>query len=111
MDANTQGGNPNFVTANDYMYIPRAAMAGGQVLDSSLNPYTPSAGQTQVVPRLTVDSNDFFYFMDAYIAYYGSSPTYNPYADINADGSINGNDFLGFMGAYVYYYTTYAPTH
>ncbi len=110
LDANVQGSNPNFVAANDYMVIPRAAMAGGHVLDSNLAPYTPAAGQTQVVPRLVVDSNDFFYFMDAYIAYY-SSHIYNPYADINAQGKIDGNSFLGFMSAYVYYYTTYAPTH
>lgn len=110
LDANVQGGNPNFVTSNDYMDMPRAAMAGGHVKDSNLADYTPAAGQTQTVPRLVVDSNDFFYFMDAYIAYYGSH-IYNPYADINAQGKIDGNSFLGFMSAYVYYYTTYAPTH
>ncbi len=112
VDMNQSGhaNNPNFVTANDYMAMPRAAMAGGHVLDSNLGNYTAAAGQTQVVPRLVVDSNDFFYFMDAYIAYY-SSHIYNPYADINAQGKIDGNSFLGFMSAYVYYYTTYAPTH
>ncbi len=110
LDANVVGSNPDFVTANDYMAMPRAAMAGGPVLDSNLASITPAAGQTQIVPRLVVDSNDFFYFMDAYIAYYGSH-IYNPYADINAQGTINGNSFLGFMSAYVYYYTTYAPTH
>ena len=62
--------NPNFVSDNNYMVMPRAAMAGGPVLNSALAGYTPLAGQTQTVPRLVVDANDFFYFTDAYIAYY-----------------------------------------
>ena len=109
-DAGTAGSNPNFVTDNAYMAMPRAAMAGGQVLDSNLASYTPLAGQTQTVPRLTVDANDFFYFTDAYIAYY-TNHVYNPYADITAQGTINGGSFLAFLSDYVYYFTTYAPTH
>ena len=109
LDADMVNNNPNFVSSNEYLAMPRAAMAGGQVVDSTLAVYTPRAGQTQVVPRLVVDSNNFFYFMDAYIGYYGSH-TYNPYADIDANGVINGADFLGFMSDYVGYYTNYNLT-
>ena len=108
LDAGIVNGNPNFVTDNAYMAMPRAAMAGGAVENSALATYTPTSGQTQTVPRLVVDANDFFYFMDAYIAYYAQH-VYNPYADVTAQGSINGGSFLAFMADYVYYYTTYAP--
>ncbi len=59
---------------------------------------------------MTVDANDFFYFTDAYIAYY-TQHTYSPYADITAQGKIDGSSFLAFLSEYVYYFTTYAPTH
>ena len=97
LDAGIVNGNPNFVTDNAYMAMPRAAMAGGAVENSALAAYTPTSGQTQTVPRLVVDANDFFYFMDAYIAYYAQH-IYNPYADITAQGSINGGSFLAFIG-------------
>ncbi len=109
-DAGTAGSNPNFVTDNNYMAMPRAAMAGGQVLNSALGNYSPLAGQTQTVPRLVVDANDFFYFTDAYIAYY-TNHVYNPYADITAQGTINCGSFLAFLSYYVHYFTTYAPTN
>ncbi len=77
------------------MAMPRAAMAGGHSSRTQLShTYTPLAGQTQTVPRLTVDANDFFYFMDAYIAYYANH-IYNPYADITAQGKINGSKLPG----------------
>lgn len=102
--------NPNFVTDNSYMAMPRAAMAGGQVLNSNLADQIVTSGQTQSVPRLVVDANDFFYFTDAHISYY-TSHVYNPYADITAQGKIDGSSFLAFMSDYVYYYTTYSATH
>ncbi len=107
---NTVNGNPDFVTSNDYMAMPRADMAGGPVLNSALQQITPKSGQTQTFPDLKVDANDFFYFVDAYIHFY-SSHTYNPYADFNANGVVDSNDFFAFVNSYIQYYISYNPSH
>jgi hypothetical protein len=85
-------------------------MAGGQVLDSNLNAYTPVGGQTRTIPDGQVGYPDIVYFVDAYLHYY-SSDQYNPYADINADGTIGYPDIVGFVNAYLWYFTNYNPTH
>src|SRR5208283_3822024 len=81
--------------------------AGGNDIDSNGNTYNPlpdHPGQTQTIPDGVVDANDFFYFTDAYIAYY-TSHIENPYADLTAQGTINGGSFLTFLSEYVYYFT------
>jgi hypothetical protein len=84
-------------------------LAGVTQIDSNLNTYSPVSTQTQTIPDGKVSGTDFFYFVDAYIAYYANN-IYNPYADTTAQGYINGASFFGFVGAYVNYFTTYAPT-
>jgi ABC-type phosphate transport system substrate-binding protein len=106
----TQNGTSDFVNDQSYIELSPADMAGGQVIDSNLAPYTPLPGQTQTIPDGKVNGNDFFYFVDAYIHYY-SNHIYNPYADLDATGVINGNDFLAFVSAYIAYYQTYNPAH
>ena len=106
----TMNGTSDFVNDQSYIELSRADMAGGQVIDANLAPYTPLSGQTQTIPDGVVNGNDFFYFVDAYIHYY-SGHIYNPYADLDANGIINGNDFLSFESAYVAYYQTYNPVH
>jgi ABC-type phosphate transport system substrate-binding protein len=104
----TLNGGDNAVKANHYIEMSRGDFAGGSVFDSNLVTYTPLAGQTSKYPDQKVNGADFFYFVDCYIAYWGSN-TYNPYADFNADGKIMGADFFGFVDAYIAYWTTYNP--
>jgi ABC-type phosphate transport system substrate-binding protein len=106
----TQNGASNFVNDQAYIELSRADMAGGQVLDSNLNAYTPVGGQTRTIPDGQVGYPDIVYFVDAYLHYY-SSDQYNPYADINADGTIGYPDIVGFVNAYLWYFTNYNPTH
>jgi len=106
----TDNGTSDFVNDQSYIELSPADMAGGQVIDSTLAPYTPLPGQTQTIPDGKVNGSDFFYFVDAYIHYY-SNHIYNPYADLDANGIINGNDFLAFESAYIAYYQTYNPVH
>jgi hypothetical protein len=103
------GTSSDFVNDKSYIELSPADMAGGQVIDANLAPYSPLPGQTQTIPDGKVNGADFFYFVDAYIHYYANG-IYNPYADLNADGKIDGSDFLAFASAYVAYYTTYNPT-
>ncbi|MGA2523469.1 MAG: hypothetical protein ABSF65_04865 [Candidatus Bathyarchaeia archaeon] len=105
----THSGTSNFVQDASYIPLSRADMAGGTPIDSNLNTYSPVSTQTQTIPDGKVSGTDFFYFVDAYIAYYANN-IYNPYADTTAQGYINGASFFGFVGAYVNYFTTYAPT-
>jgi ABC-type phosphate transport system substrate-binding protein len=103
------GTSSDFVNDQSYIELNQADIAGGQVLNSALQPYSPLPGQTQTIPTGKVSGTDFFYFVDAYIHYYANG-IYNPYADLNADGKIDGSDFLAFASAYVAYFTTYNPT-
>jgi len=105
----TQGGTSDFVNDNGYVEMNLADYTGGHDVDSNLNPYTPLAGQTQEIPNGQVGSADFFYFVNAYIQYYGEN-TYNPYADILANGHVNSADFFAFVDQYIAYFTTYYPT-
>ena len=107
--ATTHSGTSNFVQDASYIPLPRASMAGGAVLNSNLVGYTPPSSQTQSWPTGKVSGTDFFYFVDAYIAYYANN-VYNPYADTTAQGVINGNSFFGFVSAYVSYFENYAPS-
>ena len=101
-------GNSNFVQDNNYIPLERDDMAGGQVLDSNLNSYTPLATQTQSYPTGVVNFNDITYFVAAYINY-NVNHIYNPYADQDANGVINFNDISLFVGNYIAYYTSYNP--
>lgn len=105
----TDGGTSNFVADQSYIPLPRASMAGGQVLNSALVAYSPVSTQTQTWPTGHVSGTDFFYFVDAYIAYYANG-IYNPYADTTASGVINGASFFGFVSAYISYFQSYAPS-
>ena len=105
----TASGASDFVNDNNYIEMSPADMTGATVLNSNLQPYTPTAGQTQTIPSGAVSSSDFFYFVDAYIHYY-SSGTYNPYADITATGTINSSDFFAFVNAYIQYFISYNPS-
>ena len=67
--------------------------------------FSEGANQTQSYPSGVVNFNDITYFVTAYIAYYNQH-TYNPYADLNADGSINFNDITAFVSTYISYYAT-----
>ena len=96
---------------NQDLYHNLDDMTGARDVDSNFNLYTPPSGsnQTQSIPDGVVNGNDFFYFVDAYIAYYASG-IYNPYADTRTQGVINGVSFLGFVAAYLAYYENYNPT-
>jgi hypothetical protein len=83
---------PNFIALEGYITPARDDFAGGQVLDSNLNPYTPSLYQTQTFPDSKVDQFDLYYFAAAY----GRATDVNPYADMNADGAIGPNDVYIF---------------
>jgi ABC-type phosphate transport system substrate-binding protein len=109
-------GNSNFIADQNYIPLCRADMAGAQPLDSNLNIFNSTSEapylqptQTQTIPDGQVNGHDFFYFVNAYINYYGQH-VYNPYADINANGVIDGHDFFGFVNAYISYFTTYNPS-
>jgi hypothetical protein len=52
----------------------------------------------------TVDSNDFFIFLNAYILYY-QGQNYNTACDLNHDGKIDANDFFLFLGDYIQYWS------
>lgn len=106
---NTVTSTTNFVDQEGYINLERADMTGGIPLTDTLTQATVRTGQTQTFPDKVVDGNDFFYFVDSYIHFY-STHTYNPYADIDANGVIDGSDFLGFMSSYVHYYQSYNPT-
>lgn len=105
----TDGGKSDFVADNNYIELNLADFTGGHDVDSNLAPYTPLAGQTQEIPNGQVGSADFFYFVNAYIAYYTQN-TYNPYCDILANGHVNSADFFAFVSQYIAYFTTYNPT-
>jgi hypothetical protein len=104
----TQNGTSDFVNDQSYIELDPADMAGGQVIDSNLNAYTPLSGQTQTIPDGVVNFKDITYFVSAYIAY-NTKGIYNPYADLNADGKIDFNDIKLFVADYIAYYTTYNP--
>jgi hypothetical protein len=97
-----------FMGDNQYIYLNPDMVTGAADLTSSLTAYTPLPGQTQSIPNGQVTGTDFFYFVDAYIAYYASG-IYNPYADITAQGTINGASFFAFVSYYISYYTSYNP--
>ena len=97
-----------FMGDNQYIFLNPADCTGAADLNSALATHPALPGQTQSIPDGVVNGNDFFYFVDSYIAYY-TSGIYNPYADITAQGTINGNSFLAFVSNYVSYYTTYNP--
>jgi len=97
-----------FMGDNQYIYLNPADCAGAAPLTSTLTAYSPEQGQTQTIPNGVVDGTDFFYFVDAYIAYYAQG-IYNPYADITAQGSISGASFFAFVSNYISYYTSYNP--
>jgi len=101
-------GNSNFALDQNYIQLERDDMAGGQVLDSNLNAYTPLPTQTQSYPTGVVNFNDITYFVGAYINYQVNH-IYNPYADMDANGVINFNDIALFVGNYIAYYTTWNP--
>ena len=107
----TQSGKSDFVADNNYVELDRCDMAGGSMIDSNLQPYTPIGGQTTTIPDGKVNFRDLTYFVSAYIAYYNGSPvhTYNPYADMDANGKINFNDLKAFVSTYIAYFTTYNP--
>jgi ABC-type phosphate transport system substrate-binding protein len=105
----TSSGTSDFVNDNNYIQMNLADYTGAQDLNSNLQPYTPLPGQTQQIPNGQVGSADFFYFVNAYIAYYTGN-TYNPYADILANGHVNSADFFAFVNQYIAYFTTYNPT-
>ena len=104
----TQNGTSDFVNDQSYIELSPADMAGGQVINSALAPYTPLPGQTQTIPDGKVNFADVTYFVSAYIAY-NTKGIYNPYADLNADGKIDFNDIKAFVTAYINYYVTYNP--
>jgi ABC-type phosphate transport system substrate-binding protein len=98
-----------FMGDNQYIYLNPADCTGAKPIDSTLATYSPYPGQTQSIPDGVVNGADFFYFVDAYIAYYANG-IYNPYADITAQGVINGASFFAFVSNYISYYTSYNPT-
>ncbi len=101
-------GNSDFAQDNNYIPLERDDMAGGQVVDSNLNSFTPAPTQTQSYPTGVVNFNDITYFVAAYINY-NVNHIYNPYADQDANGVINFNDISLFVGNYIAYYTSYNP--
>ena len=101
-------GTSNFVADNNYISLERDDMAGGQVLNSNLQPFTTASTQTQSYPTGVVNFNDITYFVGAYINYQVNH-IYDPYADEDANGVINFNDIALFVGNYIAYYTTYNP--
>jgi hypothetical protein len=102
-------GKSDFVADNNYIELDRDSMAGGQVINSALAPYTPLPGQTQTIPNGQVNFADIIYFVSAYINYFTNN-IYNPYADINAAGTINFGSLISFVNIYIAYYTSYNPT-
>jgi ABC-type phosphate transport system substrate-binding protein len=92
----------SFLAHEDYIPINPADMAGGQVINSTLQPETHlTATQTQTIPALgQVNEADILYFRQAYLQYYANN-IYNPYADFNADGVINYTDIVAFCQAYI----------
>jgi ABC-type phosphate transport system substrate-binding protein len=104
----TNTGASDFVNDNGYIELCLADIAGGQVLDSNLAAYTPTAGQTQSIPQGKVNFHDVTYFVAAYLAY-ANQGIYNPYADPTAQGKINFNSVKAFVTAYLGYYANYNP--
>jgi len=84
--------------------------AGESVTDASSNSASAILNVTQYSPidffhEGTVDSLDFFYFMNAYVQY-NANGVYNPACDLNHDGKIDAKDFFLF----IHYYTQYCET-
>ena len=91
----------SFLAHEDYIDLNPADMAGGPVINSTLQPETHlQPNQTQTYPDGKVDYNDIVYFVDQYINFY-SKNIYNPLADFNADGKINYNDIVAFAQNYI----------
>jgi ABC-type phosphate transport system substrate-binding protein len=91
----------SFLAHEDYMNMYRDDMAGGPVINSTLQPEThllPT--QTQTYPTGKVEYADIVYFVNAYIDYY-TYHIYNPYADLNADGKIDYSDIVLFVQDYI----------
>lgn len=105
----TNSGTSDFVADNNYIEMNLADWTGAGDLTSTLAPYNPQPGQTQKFPNGQVGSADFFYFVNAYIAYYTQN-TYNPYCDILASGHVDSANFFAFVNQYIEYFTTYNPT-
>ena len=96
--------NDAFVSNDGYITINRADMAG----KPSGNPNT-SIG-TQTIPNGVVDFDDLVYFASAWIAYYSTSHSLNPYADITGttgsgspDGVIDFGDLVAFANSWIVY--------
>jgi hypothetical protein len=100
----TQNGASDFVNDLNYVQMNLGDYAGGHDINSDLSLHTPTDAQTQTIPNGQVGSVDFFYWVNAYIAYYTGN-TYNPYADILANGHDNSADFFAFVNQYIAYYT------
>ncbi|MGA2523461.1 MAG: hypothetical protein ABSF65_04825 [Candidatus Bathyarchaeia archaeon] len=92
-----------FMGDNQCIPLNPADCTGASVVNSTLQPFTPTATQTQSIPDGLVNGIDFFYFVDAYINYYANG-IYNPYADITGQGVINGNSFFAFVNCYIAFY-------
>lgn len=54
-----------------------------------------------------VNGEDFFYFVDAYVAYWATG-VLNPACDLNHDGVLNGADFFLFVDDHVAYWQSVA---
>jgi ABC-type phosphate transport system substrate-binding protein len=87
----------NYIDQEGYINIPRDDFAGGPCLKDDLTTIVPPAGCTSGFPDNTVGPQDLFYFATAYGAAAG---TLNPYADMNADGSVGPLDTFIFAANY-----------
>ena len=91
----------SFLANEDYIDMYRADMAGGPVINSTLQPELHlQPTQTQTYPDQKVNYADIVYFVNAYIDYY-TYHIYNPYADMNADGKIDYTDIILFAQDYI----------
>jgi ABC-type phosphate transport system substrate-binding protein len=85
--------HPEFLEADGYIPMPRIDFTGA----SSGN--TGATG-TKTVPDKIIDYRDTMYFVQAYQSFFATT-VLDPYADLNADGTINYLDTLVYVAEYI----------
>jgi ABC-type phosphate transport system substrate-binding protein len=98
--------HPEYINQAGYLRMWRSDFTGTAA--------TPFAAQDSgalhpSLPDDKVDSNEVAYFVDAYIAYWGSSHLINPYCDFNGDGRVDSSDVASFVDGYIAYWSHNGP--
>jgi ABC-type phosphate transport system substrate-binding protein len=96
--------DPDFIAREGYITMNRIDFAGAPSGNTDLTK------GTQTVPDGSVDFYDITYFADAWIAFYGTSNSLNPYADITGphgrpDGQVGFEDVTSFADNWILAYS------